>query len=426
MERDKISKMGRRRFTKTLAGLGVPATTIEHLTKDDFENLVDDVTEEVPFVARLRHTNHDAVRAGAAPEREPVYDSISRDRWIRVEAAHDAAKTIQQQIDTHEGSSLVRATVTTLHSSTGAKEKAIEVQYVTQKRDLFDPDTGSVRTVARTPKLSFDAVEQLLPSTVQGTAGDGRKPSWTVQNIPVFASQVERVKRSCKTYYYDDAYSGIPGGCKFVSGSPLNESRKGTFCTPAHKNDTNERHMVTAGHLLHDANGNTFNKVYQPSNGNLDPDGYTEEWIDDWGPNDYGYVRSDDNHTGTEQFKYRLAEDDGTYKSWEIQGIESWSTIKFYEGDSSFTVYNQGAKSGTNSGHITNTKEDYYGANWVETNIDGDEGDSGGPFFTTYEDHGYAYIVGVHTEGPSTDACPDSGSHGNHIGDVENAYNLTV
>lgn len=89
-------------------------------------------------------------------------------------------------------------------------------------------------------------------------------------------------------------------------------------------------------------------------------------------------------------------------------------------------MYNQGARSGTNSGYITNTKEDYHGANWVVTNIPGDQGDSGGPFFTTYEDFGYAYIVGVHTEGPSTSGCPDSGSEGNHIGDVENTYNLTV
>ncbi|AUV83207.1 hypothetical protein C2R22_17440 [Salinigranum rubrum] len=50
----------------------------------------------VEYVSAYRHTNHEAVENGSAPEREPVYDTVPFERWGRVRCASVAASTVAE------------------------------------------------------------------------------------------------------------------------------------------------------------------------------------------------------------------------------------------------------------------------------------------------------------------------------------------
>lgn len=67
-----LDRMGRRGFLKTLAGLGVSASTAGALTQSAVAEAVDDPRREVPRIRAFRHTNHEeVVEEGVKPEREP-------------------------------------------------------------------------------------------------------------------------------------------------------------------------------------------------------------------------------------------------------------------------------------------------------------------------------------------------------------------
>jgi hypothetical protein len=62
--------MCRQRVLRTLAGGGVSGAALPHLSRDVVVDI--DLDEEMPRWGKLRHTSHEAVMAGAPPEREPV------------------------------------------------------------------------------------------------------------------------------------------------------------------------------------------------------------------------------------------------------------------------------------------------------------------------------------------------------------------
>ncbi|MEF8883295.1 MAG: hypothetical protein V5A34_12315, partial [Halapricum sp.] len=90
--------MGRRGFLKTLAGLGVSASTASAITQDAVADVIDDPRREVPRIRAYVHTNHKAVENGAKPKRKPDIYKIPRSMWARVEAARDARRQVERQL----------------------------------------------------------------------------------------------------------------------------------------------------------------------------------------------------------------------------------------------------------------------------------------------------------------------------------------
>ncbi|MFB6200081.1 MAG: twin-arginine translocation signal domain-containing protein, partial [Candidatus Nanohaloarchaea archaeon] len=84
MDQDKLNTMGRRRFMKNLAALGVSAPAIAGLSQAEVSEY--DLESEVPYVKAYRTVEK---QPGEAPVREPVYDTIDREEWERRETALD-------------------------------------------------------------------------------------------------------------------------------------------------------------------------------------------------------------------------------------------------------------------------------------------------------------------------------------------------
>ncbi|WP_435364742.1 hypothetical protein [Haloarchaeobius sp. DYHT-AS-18] len=399
------------------------------MSKEDLVQLTDNPEEEVPYAKLMKHKYPEKVRAGAPPAREAEFDTVSRDHWVQVEAAHDAAATvasrIAEQVSSKKGLNTAVKTVVDGHR----RKRVVALQHVTTVKGV-QTENGLLEKEQK-PTVSFEGLKELAPASVNGQAGSGKKPrtSWEVENIPVIVESRSRVQTGgCKRYFYNEDYgSNIPGGCRIEPGGDQWGSRAGTFCTPAYNDSAGERQMVTCGHVLHDE-GSTYDKIYQPTNDGFNPQGFTHEYVDDNNGNrDAGLVEPDNNHEGWELFKYELAEKDNHY----IEGRLNWSTIKYYEGNTSYDLTKQGARRGTNTGHITSTSEGnaLNSANQFYMGAPGGGGDSGGPIFKEYDgctDCTRVYIAGVNAWSTDGADCSDDNSGGNAMEWVEDYFGVTV
>lgn len=168
---DALSRMGRRGFLKTLAGLGVSASTASALTQDAVADVIGDPRREVPRIKAFRHTNHEAVvEEGAKPEREPDIYSIPRSMWAQVEAAHDARRQVEKQLD---GNYPVWVT----DDNNGDKMVVVE-QY----------DDGNLRSA------DVRALDEQIPASVKGVAGRrsrfGRKSRYAQERKPPYPTSL--------------------------------------------------------------------------------------------------------------------------------------------------------------------------------------------------------------------------------------------
>jgi len=62
------------------------------MTQETMAELIDNPKEEVPRIMGYNLKNFEEVKNGAQPNREPIYYKIPRDRWKRIDAAHDARR----------------------------------------------------------------------------------------------------------------------------------------------------------------------------------------------------------------------------------------------------------------------------------------------------------------------------------------------
>lgn len=423
------SSMGRRRFMGAIGALGAPTAVKNLISQNQFEQLVEDPDKEVPIIERHQHTNPAEIRKGAAPEREAIYGKISRDRWERVEAAHDAADSIRGALNSISRSPLLEIEVTTLHSRSGGYEKAIQVNWTRLHEEVFDQDRNEVRKSVNSPSISKDRLETLLPSAIKGTARDDQNKEWRTEKLPVIVQEVNRAPQSCKRYYYTDDYTDIPGGAKIDCSGEQLQAPKGTICTPAYDNDSDTRRMLTAGHNL-EPNGDDNQNIYQPGNSDFDVDGkqVNSKTRFDGLHKDHGLVKAP-NQTGEDKYAYRLASDDGGYKQdMYIDGITSWMTLKYHEGDQDYTIHRQGARTGTHTGYITGILTD---GKRIKTSMVSASGDSGGPYYRVSENFDgtkSVSIAGMHNYGDPDSTCSDlkSGASGHSITFLEEELNLTV
>lgn len=398
----KLDRMGRRRFLNTLGGLGLSATTLSFITKDALAETTSDVTEEVPYVKFLRHTNPEEIERGAVPEREPIWDTIPRSKWVRVESAHDAARNLNDSLDRQFSSGQVVASVTSRNGDPYQKE--ISVKYTT-----VEHADGTVSS----PAASFSQVENALPNTVSGQAGEGRNAE-TVRGIPVTITRERKIEQSCSGGEYNSEHgSDIPGGTRIGdSGST------GTAGMAATRDSDGQNVMVSCGHVLDNST-----HFHQPGDQKSEEDLYVEAY-DNTDSNDNGYAIPYDNET----FVRELADGSGGVKYTDVKGVVSWDTIKNNEGDDTYVVKKQGNRTGTTKGYIIDTVEKSTGERNFWTNADSGGGDSGGPHFNRVQWNGNdeTYIVGIHAWGRGSDSCPTPESGGNSMEYIEENWGLTV
>ena len=421
---------GRRGFLKTLTTLGVSASTASVLTQDAVADVIDDPKREVPRIRAFRHTNHqEVVEEGAKPEREPDIYSIPRWRWARVEAAHDARRQVEKQLD---GNYPVWVT----DDSNGEKKIVVE-QF----------DDGNLRSA------DVQALDKQVPSSVKGVAGQGSMfgslSRFTQEHdIPV---TIERTKIdpqdtftnefsaniSTSTTITSDLgdhftydYDSIPAGAgMWAADSDCHPWAPLTTGFPVSHNGTKK--MLTAGHGMNNSTIDRCwvdNKVSSTEDEDLLEDKVVLDWMDggSWDPLDASRLNLG---AGANSVTYDFADHSGGYEGISIWGGTSWDRIKDLQdgGPGQYgTIYQQGMTTGRDECSIT-----YVNGRSFKTDLLGEtdvkNGDSGGPIAEVRDEpwFGFRYAYGaglVSSRNPNG----DSYVFASGIPAIEQALRVTV
>jgi len=171
--------------------MGVSAGALQFMTKDALAKLTDNPGDRIPRLKVIKHANHEAFvdsieKEDPIPlETEPIYYTISRDKWAQVECPLNGAERINQMIRRIDDSGLVRAGMAIDNKE---ERRMISVAHTTLKKD------GKTRR----PEVSIDEIREALPPSIDGTAGTGKNRA-TIENIPVKIERTEAILE-----YYSD------------------------------------------------------------------------------------------------------------------------------------------------------------------------------------------------------------------------------
>jgi hypothetical protein len=301
---DTLESMGKRRFLKTLAGFGVSATTLQYITKEALAEQTSDVKKEVPYVKALRNTEDGG--------RTPIYGTIARDKWLRINAAERASKLLARRLSKRFDSSGFEAGVT-VDMSSGSPEWETVVSRITTETTVFTPE-GTPKRKRTEPEFSLDQLKSELPNSMRVDMDRGKFSNDI--SVEVLARDEEKV--DCGKYY-DDTYRPVSGGCDINSGST---------CSRAQEQDGNQDYvMVSCGHVTESINENQGGDVTQP--GTADDGtkvGYTDSSMY-WQSQkiDIGYFKPTSSVSVTDKIADENSDD---YKSDPIAGIVTWDWIK--------------------------------------------------------------------------------------------------
>lgn len=359
----KLTNMGRRRMLSALSSLGVSAATLNVLTKEALAEETQDIKDEIPYVSRFRHTNHeDVVKNGAVPQREPIFETWKYDSWLKAKAAADAQRKIQSKISKIAKTDLIYSTVTK-RVRNKSERNVVLVKYVSERRE-----DGKVHS----PKVDLSKISDNLPGTVDGIAPDGE----VIEEIPIITERVDTEVQA----YYDHNYDPVPGGCQMETNSDL-----GTMTTSAYSNRLNKFVLATAGHL-----GSSGEYVYQPSYAE-----YIGDCTSNWQSGtsfDAGIIEP----AGTTNVKYDIAADQAnTYRGWTIHGKVTWEDIQNDYQNSNKVYEFQGRSTGLHKNfEITDFVTPYNCSSTFGVPISTSCGDSGGPYFKEFDDE--SFIAGIH------------------------------
>lgn len=404
-------RSGRRRFLKTLAGIGMSGQALAYMSQDTLASITSDPKREVPRLKELRHTNHEAVmQKEEPPEREPIYYTIPRDEWAYVEGVQNAAVGMQQHIDNRLntcGSTAGYVTAATREAVSGHHtRREVVVQHITINDEAPNPD--------------FQTVKEKLPGTIDGRA-KGAEASEAVEDIPVTFEQrdMKFLDGGADGEYDYDYDPNTPVGAE------IEAYQRGTTGTAAYHNGRDEFVMTTVNHICDPNNdGSGQYDAYQPdlpSRGGGDQGSFIQgDTIGD------GSEMSCDSHVlefdgATLSFggnvTYKFAQNDGSYRNQEVAGTLGWDWIVDNQGKSQSK---QGTATGWSSGSVncTNPNTKVYLINASSAN-----GDSGGPIHrqTYYSDGTSFESVGSVLSIGDSSACG-----GVHISEIESRLNVSV
>ncbi|MFC7077472.1 hypothetical protein [Haloarcula halophila] len=109
----------------------------------------------VRYVAAWKHTNHEEVKEGAKPEREPVYETVPFEQWARTEAFTAAARAAAEHANGALGTDEVGSGIT---SSVDGTDLApfVSVETVLDREGEIVSETS----------VTFDRLVAVTPATV--------------------------------------------------------------------------------------------------------------------------------------------------------------------------------------------------------------------------------------------------------------------
>lgn len=388
---DELKRMGRRRFLKTLSTLGLSTAAVHNMSKEALADLTDNPEEEIPRLKAMRHTNHEAVVEGTEPpELEPVYYTIPRDEFVRIEGRYNAAKKLESRLGNPDN-----IEVGVKRSSGRGDDLVINVEHQTLER-ADGTEAG--------PGIELAEVEQTVPDRVTGEIEVADKRH-EVEDIRVEVTETRLVEDD----YYDSKYRPVPGGCKHGGC---------TIGHPAYDDDAEEYIWTSAAHCFDRNSGQT---VHQPS---------SSSWTDNSIGQSDKVIPSGDGDAATimpkydntiDNVEYRYAENDGTTTDWFIYGTRGIDYLKDMAANGEY-VYKQGKTTGRLYDKVLQVSSS---GDTVTLEADRAGGDSGGPYFDVSS--GNAYAVGIHAWGVDYDGDGNyDDAKGNTMAYVNDYLNLSL
>ncbi|MFC7114777.1 hypothetical protein ACFQH2_07075 [Natronoarchaeum sp. GCM10025703] len=425
---------------ENLSKLGLSAETVRHMTKEDLEDLTGDPTDEVPRVKAFRVQNPEDWEEPPYPDellpREPEFYTISRDKWIEVETARDAASRFQEQIDSLDSTGLVTAGIT---RTTRGQHTKYAVSVSVQKRVPAEK-RRAVESVSeleddsavQTPDITADELKATLPDQATGTVGETKDTSYTVENIPVEFSEGYVSEEACEDVtcewrpertHFNEEYrltdrwnEGIPGGCQIQPMGDSTSFRRATLGLRLYDPDEYTMYMATAAHTAiadgEDSDDAIGREILQPYGG--DPIGeikrvwYHSSDDDVESPIDIALMEP----SGTMEARSELAGNNG-----EISGDLSGDIVAEDDLVDHFPdVCTQGIRSGRCRKEINRITDD--GELEIFRTYTEGSGNSGGPYFV--EDGDDLLPAAIHRAGD------DYLGYGTYIGNIEQELDMEV
>ncbi len=371
MDTSKLERMGRRRFIENLAGIGVSATTLQYLEQDELSDVTHDPEDEMPYVAALLNSGRED---DGSVQREPVYETISREEWERRQTAFNAKDQIGRYLESLPGE--YRVGVTSLEASpTG-----------------FGVTVGVPETYESLDRVDTSEVEEMLPSELTGQIPNIDE-DLEHQNIPVIVNTDK--DNLTDGYNTNTNYEEVPAGVAISTsvtggslGAPFNSNEHGDGWT-------------TAGHVVKGSpfsSGDANTNVYESSPNPEDWIGESKDGYFDLLDLDYAFVEPLKDGETPSQW---IVSPDGSSKEFPIGGIVTNTALENNVGNQNYEIFGQGASSGRGSGYIDSVNGINETSSVTTTN-DMSDGDSGGPLF--HEIGGTALIAGIMFEDVSAGA----------------------
>lgn len=413
-------RFGRRKFLKAIGVGGIATAGLRRVPG------VGTADNHVRYLKAWGFADREtAVEAGEEPEFEPVYDSVSRWRYLDTSAASNAALELQRTLN-REVDEPVQVVFTSEND-----ERLLKVSRV--QREHPGSDQGEDRSQSNNDEAqAIEKIEGSVPSNVTGTARVGKVEEgylgrraveasdtytggdveweWGTYSYPTNVT-VEKymdlsdgvsTRKQGPLAEYERQYDPVPGGCHIQTWTDGALPRSGTTGTPAWDHDHSEWVMVTAGHnfaKLPGGNGEAHQPIIpEPKSDKRNKIGDSDKVIDKRGSPfvfDAATIRLDD---GIETRKALAGEQANEYQE-DIAGYLTWATIEANEGNTDFAVHKQGQETGRTSGHIQAVGP---APSVFTASTRAGVGDSGGPIFTkTREGSSEVLVAGIVSRGPN-------------------------
>ena len=377
----KVSRMGRREFTKTLSALGVSSATLGFTSRDVLAEQVSDLKKEVPYTAYLRVSSENPREKS---EREAIIKTIPRDEWERRQAGLRARDKVGDIVDSKFAADNISLAFTGMDQSPVGF--GVEIHVVTH----IDKERIA------SSKIGREEIRKAVPQTVDVEV-PSRAGTTGFSNVPTRVVSTSAKRLNCEDCQDFTEWDAVPGGTP-IRNDTDNEigSLTARFDHPDHGSG-----WVTAGHVV---NADTGAKISQAG----DEIGRSKEAYNDGYDVDYAFIGP----SSDEQTSGLMANGSNNETTETVVGSVTTEELENNVDNTDYRLKTQGRTTCRTDGYITKTfSSPLTSSSAVGTSHDSDPGDSGGALFrvkssSTSADE--AYIAGniIETYGPSdSDGC---------------------
>lgn len=341
-----------------MSALGASGATLSNLTQEDLVSLTSDPEKQMPYTAYKKTTKKEK---GKSPQRKSIHKTIPREEWGRRHCTIDGVEKIANRLDGFTDTNLIRSAFTADNNSHIGFSVKVLYETITDGRGT------------RSPKRSFEEVQDHLPNKVTGQAGEGNYEV-EYKNIPVFVEKLSSENVSFETY--------VPGGVYTIPKACQDSFKNGTLCA-TFNSDNNGDGWITAAHVAKCETNSVAGEMIHDN----DVIGDTTDVYYDGVDIDVAFVDSTSGEVPTS----KISNTDYDGYDYSIAGRVTNSTLENNVGNTSYELKTSGFTTNRLSGYVTDMTS--FGSSAVYTNHSVDNGDSGGPLFEVKDDG--VYIAGV-------------------------------